>query len=176
MIPLEEIRLRLAEPPAADNELLEDLEARAVRHIEQRTGHYFGAAAEDTDVVVLGSGGPELYLPQRMSAVSAVASRAYLGGTETTIATDASDGWVLQLETGQTWGRRLLRRGGGWWDRSLEYVITGTIGYAAGFEPEDVRGAVLDLIALWYDPETETADELRKNVEAVINSRRRMPV
>ena len=152
MVPVAELKVALAIPAARTeyDAYLLDLEAAAVAHVARVTGWYVGESVA-ADIVVVGTGGGILDLPERASAVSGVASRAYEGGTETTIATGADDGWVLRIPPGSTHGMQLVRRGGEGWARGTEYVVSAVVGYLAGGEPADDRADVVALVAHWYE-------------------------
>lgn len=147
-LPLLKLALRVADPDdTTEDPLLQEYEAAAVAWVEKETGRYFGEEEAAAEFVVPGNGTPVLWLPEYASAVSAVKSRAYLGGTETTIATGDSDGWALRLAPGRTHGNQLIRRGGSLWDLALDYVVTATIGYGEGAAPADIRELVMKLVA-----------------------------
>jgi hypothetical protein len=159
---------------------LEDLEAAAVAFVERYTGRYYGPEVDDEELVVGGTASGVLYLPERMSTVTAVAGRSYLGGTETEIGEDDDDGWMLKVGPGATHGFQLMRRGGSWWDGSLEYVVTGTIGYAAGDEPPDIRKAVIKIVGRWNEQRVQLGDapsaEIPADVKEILNLHRRLVI
>jgi uncharacterized phiE125 gp8 family phage protein len=131
---------------------LEDLEAAAVAAVERWTGRYFGPPEQSpTPAAYPGSGSAVLWLPDFASEVTTVSSRAYQGGEDTEILTDADDGWALRLQPGRTYGNQLVRSGGGAWDAGLEYVVTAAFGYDPGAEPPDIRQAVTMLVAHWWE-------------------------
>lgn len=162
MITLTDLKLALQIPSATTTHdaYLEDLEAVAVAYVERVTGRYLGPEIAAQVFIVEGSGTASLFLPERASAVTAVASRAYEGGDETTIATGDDDGWTLRLPHGATHGTRLIRKGGAVWERGTEYKVTATIGYdetSAASGPNNVaapaedRGDVTSLVAHWFE-------------------------
>jgi hypothetical protein len=159
---------------------LEDLEAAAVAFVERYTGRYYGTEEEEAEFVVGGSASGTLYLPERMSAVATVSSRSYLGGAETEIGEEDADGWLLKVPNGATHGFQLLRRGGQWWDSALEYVVTGTIGYAAGSEPPDIRKAVIKIVGRWNEQRVQLGDapsaEIPADVKEILNLHRRLVI
>lgn len=154
MIELELIKTQIKHTlPGSDpteDELIEQYERGAVAHVQKRCGRYYGPPVDDTEFVAYGDGSAMLYLPERVSAIATVTQRLYQGDAGTSILTGASDGWVLRLPTGLSYGNLLVRKGGSVWYSGFEYLISGTIGYPAGEEPYNVRQAVLFLAAHWY--------------------------
>jgi hypothetical protein len=159
---------------------LEDLEEAAVAFVERYTGRYYGPEVEDSEHVVGGSASGTLFLPERMSVITSVASRSYLGGTETEIGEEDADGWLLKIGPGATHGFQLIRRGGGWWDAGLEYVVIGTIGYAAGTEPPDIRKAVIKIVGRWNEQRVQVGDapsaEIPADVKEILKLHRRLVI
>jgi hypothetical protein len=129
---------------------LVELEGAAVAYVQRRTGWYLGEP-DTVNLIVEGGGGGSLWLPERVSAVSAVSSQPYEGGPKTVITSEADDGWTLRLPPGATHGRRLIRTGGHGWTRGLEYVVTAEIGYDPGMEPEEDRNDVKALVVHWFE-------------------------
>ena len=159
MITLTDLKLALQIPSATTTHdaYLEDLEAQAVAYVSRVTGRYLGPEIAAQVFIVPGTGTATLYLPERASAVTAVASRSYEGGEETAIATGDDDGWVLRLPAGETHGTRLIRKGGSVWEVGTEYRVTATIGYDETSGPDDVaaphedRADVTALVAHWFE-------------------------
>lgn len=191
MIALAELKAAL-NIPAADvlyDDLLTEYEAAAVAYVQRRTGWYIGPELS-AEFVIEGGGGGVLWLPEKASAVTAVASRAYEGGTETAIATGDADGWALRLPPGETHGMRLVRKGGYGWTQGLEYKVTATIGYPASPilvgpdewpAPDDDRADVTALVAHWFENRLPVAvgtvaPPITNHVEARLNARRRQRV
>lgn len=153
MIDLPDLKAALNIPAdmADHDDYLQELEEVAVAYVGRVTGRYLGAVDDEAEFVVPGDGIVSLFLPQRVSEVTAVSERPYPGGVETVIATDDADGWELRLASGETHGARLVRKGGYIWHRGYEYVVTATIGYNAGTEPAEDRGDVVALVAFWFE-------------------------
>jgi hypothetical protein len=168
MISLSDLKLalRIDEDDTSQDAYMEDLEVAAVASVERYTGRYFGPPVEDAEIVVQGDGSGALMLGNGASEVTGVASRAYAGGDLTEIETGAADGWSLRLDPGATHGVRLVRHGGGGWPMGGEFVVTATIGYAAGDEPADVRQSVIDIVAEAFENRVRSRD-----VEAAIPQR-----
>ncbi|MFW6331481.1 MAG: hypothetical protein ACOC3J_07135 [Gemmatimonadota bacterium] len=152
MISVADLKTALNIPSATTDHdgYLADLEEAAVAYVQRATGWYIGEEAEAT-LIVEGGGGGVLWLPEKVSAVSAVSSQPYEGGDQTAIAEADDDGWALRLPPGETHGMRLVRKGGHGWTRGVEYVVTATIGYAAGTGPGMDREDVRALVSHWFE-------------------------
>jgi hypothetical protein len=146
------LAIRAADPDATiEDELLQQYDAAAVAYVSMATDHYFGPPDAEAEFVVEGDGTSVLWLPELVSAVTAVTERAYLGDTAAlAILTGDDDGWALRLSAGRTHGKQLIRKGGTVWARGREYVVVGAMGYAAGEEPADIRQVVLELVGKMY--------------------------
>lgn len=191
MVPLDALKraLNIPQGTTEHDDLLTDMEAAAVEYVQRRTGWYIGPSAEVT-MVVEGGGGGVLWLPEKVSAVSAVASQPYEGGDQTAITEAADDGWALRLPPGETHGMRLVRKGGHGWTRGLEYVVTGTMGYAETqvdpgpndvAAPADDRADVTALVSHWFENRLPVAvgtvaPPITNHVDARLNARRRRRV
>lgn len=181
MISLADLKLalRVDTSDTSQDAYIPKLEVAAVAFVQRYTGRYFGPPVVDAEMVLRGSGTGELFLSDYMSAVAGVGSRAYPGDDAVEIDADAADGWSLRTDLGSTHGLRLARSGGGGWERCLEYVVTGTIGYAAGAEPADVRQAVGMLVAHWFELRIPVAlgtvaPEVALTVRAMLDPYRRL--
>lgn len=153
MITLADLKLaqRIDVSDTSQDAHITKLEAAAVAFVQRYTGRYFGPPVADAEMVLTGSGSAEMLLADYASAVTAVGNRPYPGGEIAEIGTDATNGWSLRLAPGETSSLRLIRHGGSVWDGPVEFVVTATIGYAAGAEPADVRQAVGMLVAHWFE-------------------------
>lgn len=154
MIELEQIKQQikhtLPESDPTEDELIEEYERAAVAYVQKITGRYYGPPVDDAAITAVGNGTSLLYLHERVSAITSVTERMYLGDTGTVIATGATDGWALRLAPGESFGNAVIRKGGSLWLYGYEYALVGTIGYPAGEEPANVRQAVRWMAAQMY--------------------------
>lgn len=155
MILKEELKAAIGITHDSDDDWIEHvLEPAAVEYLRMRTGKYYGPPLDAAEYVVQGSSTGVLRLPQPFSAITSIASRAYEGATETAILTGDDDGWTLRILPGATHGVQVLRKGGALWSGALEYVVTGTIGYASGQEPATAKAVVHMLVDHWWHNRT----------------------
>ena len=148
MIPLATLKAALNVPDGftAHDDYLTALEMAAVGYVQRKTGWYWGPEQE-VEATLCGSGTRDLWLPDHASAVSRVVAWSVYGVDSELPA----ESYALRLEPGSTHGIRLSRRDGGLWLPGYEYAVTYTRGYEAGAEPEDIRQAVIGLVALWFE-------------------------
>ena len=144
MIPLAELKSALridADQDAHDADLLR-LEPAAVAACERVTGRYFGPPATLKETVE-GTGQRELWLRNEPHEVASVTIVGNPGGA------------LAQLVPATFYavrGRRLVGAGGwGYESWPHEYEVVYSAGYEPGTEPADVRQAVHDLVALWFE-------------------------
>lgn len=138
MISIAELKAELGLMDTTEHDVrLADLEASAVAFVEQQSGVYFGPVAsriEHHD----GTGGVALFLDRSpISGTVVVQRRTDAIATAEAVATGE---YAVR-------GRKLVMPGG--WGYS-EYEITFNEGYAPGAEPEDIRGAVRELVKLAF--------------------------
>lgn len=139
-----------------DTALLIDLEGAAVEWFQNRTGgRFFGLAAAVTEYH-RGTGTEELFLeevPTIAAAAIIVVEQAYEGDSGATTLTDTDDdGYTLR-------GEHLVRKGGYLWKVGYEYKVTYSRGYTEIGDttpdtidaPDDVRQAIKQLVAFWYN-------------------------
>lgn len=176
MIPLEVLKLhiRTADPDATiEDGVLQQYEEAAVAYVERATGRYFGPPAERVEILDP-SGADVLWLAEAPIADPAE-------GRETVVAERRGAEWT-DLDAEETPyeldGRQLYREGG--WARGRRSVrVTYWAGYSAGNEPADIRQAVLELAALYYEerlPVGEMTAEVPHGVREIINRHRRIAV
>jgi hypothetical protein len=138
-----------------DTDLLLALEAAAVKLVENATHRYFGTATAVTEVYP-GNNQRDMYLLEPPTAATGVSIiyQGWPGDTTTSLASSDDDGWVLR-------DQHLTRKGGYVWDRTYEYKITYTRGYALTASaatgtpadiaaPDDIRQVVKMIVARWY--------------------------
>lgn len=143
MISLADLKLYIGALEDGDDadDVLTDLELWAVATVEQATGRYFGASGSVTWLLD-GIGGAVLYLPDAVTAVSAVSYRGYL--YEAFSALTVTDDYILS-------GQRILRVDGLEWPSGEGLIqVVATRGYAAGAEPMPIRTLVKDLVNFQY--------------------------
>lgn len=172
MIELAELRAVVGiHDPAhvADDAFLLDIEARAVAYLESETRRYFGPPAPITEVLD-GSGAQSLWLAETPAAAPALVLEARESDAWTAVSADdfTQEGPALYHDTEWRKGARLYR-------------ATYTRGYAAGEEPAEVRGAVLQLVHLWYTHRSDVAigtvaAKIPHGVDRVIHAWRRYRV
>ena len=125
------------------DDLLGDLEERAVAMLQRATNRYFGAVASTTEYLV-GRGTASLWLAEVPAAIPATVTERYAPGSdEATITAADDDGYVLRSSDRDA---RLVRKDGLVWSDGYEYEATYDRGYAAGSEPGDVRQAMIDIV------------------------------
>lgn len=139
MIELGELKAWL-ESPDADDTLVADIEKRAVAFLEQQTGRYFGEVASTT-VYMSGNGTRTLWLPEDPESSPAVVVEE-----ETSF-----NVWTVVADTNYVVRDYRLIHESGWTEGFENYRVTFSRGYTAGAEPETIRQAVLDLVALKYN-------------------------
>lgn len=155
MISIDDLELFLGIADGTDTALLIDLEAAAVEWFEQQTQRYFGAVASTTERPQ-GNGKRDLYLAEPVTAVTSVTRQAYPGADTETITEGDDDGFEVR-------DMHLTRKGGFLWSSGYEYIVVYTRGYtetAAAEEdvtpadiaaPDDVRMAIKQIVAFWYN-------------------------
>lgn len=133
------------------NDLLTALESRAVEMFEAETDRYFGTATARTEYL-RGDGTNVLRLRENPSALTSIEYRSQVGDSWTAIADTDSDGWELRRPTGSDLSdpATVLRKAGYVWSCEYEYRVIYSFGYTAGAEPGDVRQAVMDIVAFFY--------------------------
>lgn len=150
MIDIAELKRWVGNPiePGVD-ELLADLEARAVAMLETEAERHFGESTTLTEYA-RGRGSDELRLNEAPTAITSVHYRLHPGDTWTEIAEGDDDGFEL-VAPSTTAGKAVLRRKFTLtWSRAYEYRVIYDFGYTAGSEPGQIRQAVLDLVALKF--------------------------
>lgn len=153
MIALADLKALLDEGGTDHDSFLTLQEAAAVEFVQRYTGRYFGAS-EQAEQIVPGVGTNTLWLADDAAAVASVHESIYPGAAESEILAGDVDGFVIR-------GRRLVRKGGSVWRRGHEYRVIYTRGYAAGNEPADIRGAVLELVRYRYGQRKAGADGMK---------------
>lgn len=150
MISVADLRVALKDPPASENAYVKQLEAAAVALIERETGKYYGPVRTRTEIAI-GTGfgtlqlvGPVALDVYGVAQIASVNESQYAGGTASEIVADGSGGFIVRESV-------LYRRSGGFWRSGYEYVVVYEQGYAEGEEPADIRQAVMQLVALWYE-------------------------
>lgn len=144
MIQLAELKAHLGTAavetdPDADTVLV-SLEERAVSFVERETRRHFGPSEPHVEHLE-GTGTPRLWLRENPSSITSIEYRSSIGGDWTEIEEIADDGWELRQD-------RVLRKSGAFWDRDFEFRVTYDFGYASGSEPAEIRGLVIDLVAM----------------------------
>lgn len=135
MVSVGELKQTLGITGAAEDDYLAELEAAAVQFVETQTGRYFGAVREVTEYRT--AAGNSLFLSDEPTGTVTVMRRSSATATAEAV---AADQFAVR-------GRRLVNPAGWGW---YEYEITYDAGYAPGAQPEDIRDAVRDLVALAY--------------------------
>lgn len=135
MISIAELKQHLKITSTDEDLLLAELEEAAVQFVETQTGRYFGPARSVTEY--LRAAGDSLFLHE--APIGEVTVQRRSSATATAEAVEATEFAVR--------GRRLVKPAG--WGTS-EYEVTYSVGYEEGAQPEDIRGAVRDLVALAY--------------------------
>ena len=131
-------------------DLLTDLEANAVQLVEDETGRFFGASETRTEYII-GDGTRDLHLAENATAITSVKSRRQIGDSFDTIVEANSDGFEIRAPRSDSGRARLLRKGSlGWYD-GYEHQVIYEFGYTSGAEPDRIRQAVKDLVALTYN-------------------------
>ncbi len=150
MIAIGDLKDWLGNPDAEGvTELLTTLETMAVELVQDETGRYFGAEETKTEHLV-GDGTGRLHLNENPTAITSVERRAQVGDTYVAVTESASDGFELRAPTSQSGRATLLRKGSLAWAAAYEYRVVYEFGYATNAEPEGIRQAVRDLVALKY--------------------------
>lgn len=139
MIPVEELR-EYVKATAADDAILEKIEAGAVAFVERMTGRYFGTPEEVTEILSGPIEGP-LFLLEAPAEDPALALEYFDGSAWGTV--DVSS---YSLDGEALWAAPSL-----WVYGSRNYRVTYTRGYASGVEPPDVRQLVMDLASLKWN-------------------------
>ena len=129
--------------------LLETLETMAVELVEDETGRFFGAEETRTEYID-GDGTRDLRLSENPSAITSVDFRRNIGDSFEAITEGDSDGFEIRAPTADAGRARLLRKGSLGWYKGYEHRVIYEFGYTAGAEPERIRQAVMDLVALKY--------------------------
>ena len=125
---------------AADEEVLTDLESRAVALVERATGRYFGASESHT-YTLEGPGDGSVWVNDTLSAVTSVSVRGAVG----------EDWTLLDTDDYERYGSEFLRADGlAWPDGRALVQIVATRGYATDAEPGPIRQLVMDLVN-WQD-------------------------
>ena len=151
MIAIETLKAWLGHPDEEGvTEVLTALETMAVEFVQDETGRYFGAEVTRTEFIE-GDGTGALHLAENPTAITSVGQRLHIGDSYTTITEGNSDGFEIRAPTAGSGRARLLRKGSiGWYD-GYEHRVIYEFGYAALAEPERIRQAVMDLVALkWH--------------------------
>lgn len=143
MVPLSELKDWLDVTGTDDDNLLTNMEKRAVAFLEEQTNRYFGAERTVVEIVS-GAGDDVLWLREPPVSITSVERRDAIGtGWETV------DSTYYELDPINQ--RKLFRLGGYVWAKGRRnYKITYKDGYATGSEPLDVYQAVIDLVAAQY--------------------------
>lgn len=130
-------------------ELLTTLETMAVELVQDETGRYFGASATRTEHII-GDGTRDLHLAENATAITSVGARRYIGDSYETVTEGNTDGFEIRAPRGDAGRARLLRKGSLSWSDGYEHKVIYEFGYASNAEPERIRQAVMDLVALKY--------------------------
>lgn len=155
MISVAEMKKHLnIEHITADDAYLADLEATAVAVVERWTGKTYPASAERTQYV-RGLGIDSIWLAHEPTLSDPIVAEDM---TVTERSAPGGEGTVLTVAEDFVVRGTALVRVGGYWTAGYEYEVTYTSGYGPGAEPEDVRGAVRDMVALWYTNRTPSEE------------------
>lgn len=171
MIELADLKKWVGATHEADDDLLADLERRAIAHLESETRRYFGPPAPVTEVLDGPGRDAALWLSDTPLSDPALQLDVWDGTAWQVVAADDYTVDVAgSLYHSDAWqrGRRLYR-------------ATYHRGYAPGQEPADIRGAVLQLVHLWYvnRPDAVVGTVVAKmphGVDRVIQAHRRYRV
>ena len=129
--------------------LLETLETMAAQLVEDETGRFFGVTETRTEYII-GDGTRDLYLNENAAAITSVGQRLQIGDSYTTITESDSDGFEIRAPRSDSGRARLLRKSGLGWNYGYEHRVIYDFGYATDAEPDRIRQAVKDLVALKY--------------------------
>lgn len=150
MIDEETLRRWLRDPDEPGvTDLLVALEATAVEFVEDATGRHFGAVTTQTEHII-GDGTRNLRLNESATAITSVGRRIQIGDSFETITEGDSDGFEIRAPRRVPGRATLLRKGGLRWSDGYEHRVIYEFGYATDAEPERIRQAVMDLVALKY--------------------------
>lgn len=152
MIELSSLKEWLGGPSGVD-QILTELEARAVDLVEHEAERHFGASETFTEILA-GTGQRTLWLNEAPTAITSVEYRFYPGDSWTEIASGNDDGFELRAPSSGAGVARLIRKGGYLWARDYEYRVIYDFGYEPGSEPPEIRQAVLDLVTMKYNERT----------------------
>jgi hypothetical protein len=142
VIALADLKLYIGAVEDGDDadDILTDLEVRAVALVERATGRFWGASEAHT-YTLEGTADYSIYVPEDLTAVTSVSVRDAATEEWTALATDD---W-------ERYGREFLRADGEMWPSGRATVkIVATRGYGTGAEPGEVRQLVLDLVNWQY--------------------------
>jgi hypothetical protein len=135
---LDELKTLIGVTTDDHDAVLTAVEAAVVAFVEGHTGRWFGAPAEFVGRFSGGVG--VLWLAETPAADPAPV-----------VETNDTGGWVaVDGDDYEVDGAALHHTGTGWPRGVRNIRVTYTAGYAPGEEPADIRGAVLDLVALRY--------------------------
>ena len=129
--------------------LLTTLETMAAQLVEDETGRFFGAEETRTEYII-GDGTRDLHLAENPSAITSVGARRYIGDSFETITEANTDGFEIRAPRSDSGRARLLRKASLVWTDGFEHRVIYEFGYATNSEPERIRQAVMDLVALKY--------------------------
>ncbi len=129
--------------------LLTTLETMAAQLVEDETGRFFGAEETRTEYII-GDGTRDLHLTENPTAITSVESRRYIGDSFDAITEGDADGFEIRAPRSDSGRARLLRKASLGWADGYEHKVIYEFGYTAGEEPEGIRQAVMDLVALKY--------------------------
>ena len=150
MIAIETLKAHLGNPDEEGvTAILTAFETAAVELVQDETGRYFGASVTRTEYID-GDGTDALYLAENATAITSVGQRRQTGESYTTITEGNSDGFEIRAPTSDSGRARLLRKGSIGWYNGYEHKVIYEFGYAALAEPDRIRQAVMDLVALKY--------------------------
>lgn len=146
----------LKEPPAEDDAYVLALERSAVAYAERVTGRHLGEPGERTEYIE-GRGGQVLYLTARPEPDDLAVTEAHYPGAEPV---DITPDVMLR-------DAKLIRLGGAQFWRGHEYAATYT---HAGAVPDDIRHAVRQLVALWYETRLPLSEVAASPVPAAVGA------
>ncbi len=151
MIAIDDLKEFLGHPDADGvTDVLTVLEAMAVELVQDETGRYFGAEVTRTEYID-GDGTRDLHLAENPTAITSVGQRRHIGDSYTTITEGNTDGFEIRAPTSGSGRARLLRKGALGWYEGYEHRVIYEFGYTAGAEPDRIRQAVTDLVALKWN-------------------------